>query len=217
MPTPQQQRCAYRCAPGIFPNVFVAMQHDDGEESENKATQQERRKELSGIGGALHSMCDTCKTGCAACLVWCPQGDSNARTRLRRPVLYPLSYGGSRTGLGRVYHTPALASSRCAPSWRVRSGSLLFALPLASQEAESCRVLHPCVQAESGRRGQATWRPYGCLGAGTCRAVPIRCGRLALRMRAPCRGCNGAPQCAGVYRCHVAAPHVGFRRTAEGE
>lgn len=26
--------------------------------------------------------------------VWCPQGDSNARTRLRRPVLYPLSYGG---------------------------------------------------------------------------------------------------------------------------
>src|SRR5690242_7356167 len=25
---------------------------------------------------------------------WCPQGDSNARTRLRRPVLYPLSYGG---------------------------------------------------------------------------------------------------------------------------
>ena len=27
---------------------------------------------------------------------WCPQGDSNARTRLRRPVLYPLSYGGKR-------------------------------------------------------------------------------------------------------------------------
>ena len=26
--------------------------------------------------------------------VGCPQGDSNARTRLRRPVLYPLSYGG---------------------------------------------------------------------------------------------------------------------------
>ncbi len=26
----------------------------------------------------------------------CPQGDSNARTRLRRPVLYPLSYGGQR-------------------------------------------------------------------------------------------------------------------------
>ncbi len=24
----------------------------------------------------------------------CPQEDSNLRTRLRRPVLYPLSYGG---------------------------------------------------------------------------------------------------------------------------
>ena len=34
------------------------------------------------------------------CLRWlnnyvaCPRGDSNARHRLRRPVLYPLSYGG---------------------------------------------------------------------------------------------------------------------------
>ncbi len=25
---------------------------------------------------------------------WCPRGDSNARTRLRRPMLYPLSYEG---------------------------------------------------------------------------------------------------------------------------
>ena len=25
---------------------------------------------------------------------WYPQGDSNARSWLRRPVLYPLSYGG---------------------------------------------------------------------------------------------------------------------------
>ena len=28
----------------------------------------------------------------------CPRQDSNLRTRLRRPLLYPLSYGGSRTG-----------------------------------------------------------------------------------------------------------------------
>ncbi len=27
---------------------------------------------------------------------WRPQQDSNLRTRLRRPLLYPLSYGGSR-------------------------------------------------------------------------------------------------------------------------
>src|SRR5258708_10811093 len=27
-------------------------------------------------------------------IAWCPQGDSNARTRLRRPVLYRLSDGG---------------------------------------------------------------------------------------------------------------------------
>ena len=26
---------------------------------------------------------------------WYPRRDSNPRTRLRRPVLYPLSYGGS--------------------------------------------------------------------------------------------------------------------------
>jgi hypothetical protein len=29
-----------------------------------------------------------------------PQQDSNLRTRLRRPVLYPLSYGGSVTSKG---------------------------------------------------------------------------------------------------------------------
>ncbi len=30
----------------------------------------------------------------------CPQKDSNLRTWLRRPVLYPLSYGGSLTEKG---------------------------------------------------------------------------------------------------------------------
>jgi hypothetical protein len=30
----------------------------------------------------------------------CPRQDSNLRTRLRRAVLYPLSYGGSATGKG---------------------------------------------------------------------------------------------------------------------
>ena len=32
---------------------------------------------------------------------WCPRRDSNPRTWLRRPVLYPLSYGG----LGRQHST----------------------------------------------------------------------------------------------------------------
>ena len=30
-------------------------------------------------------------------ITWRPQQDSNLRTRLRRAVLYPLSYGGWRT------------------------------------------------------------------------------------------------------------------------
>ena len=39
-----------------------------------------------------------------------PRGDSNARTWLRRPLLYPLSYGGSSTA---VYHNlPDLANTR---------------------------------------------------------------------------------------------------------
>ena len=29
---------------------------------------------------------------------WCPRRDSNARTRLRRPLLYPLSYEGGVVG-----------------------------------------------------------------------------------------------------------------------
>ena len=33
---------------------------------------------------------------------WRPQQDSNLRTRLRRPLLYPLSYGGWRTRSART-------------------------------------------------------------------------------------------------------------------
>jgi CheY-like chemotaxis protein len=32
---------------------------------------------------------------------WCPRQDSNLRTRLRRPVLYPLSYEGAQLGSDR--------------------------------------------------------------------------------------------------------------------
>ena len=36
---------------------------------------------------------------------WCPRQDSNLRSRLRRAVLYPLSYGGVRRD--RPYGRPA--------------------------------------------------------------------------------------------------------------
>ena len=38
-----------------------------------------------------------------------PQQDSNLRTRLRRPVLYPLSYGGPVTSKG--YQPPVIATT----------------------------------------------------------------------------------------------------------
>ena len=41
-----------------------------------------------------------------------PQLDSNQRTRLRRPALYPLSYGGSYP---LVYHNLALRANRITP------------------------------------------------------------------------------------------------------
>ena len=47
----------------------------------------------------------------------CPQKDSNLRTWLRRPVLYPLSYGGSATQKG---YQSAAAVVTCAP--RVPAG-----------------------------------------------------------------------------------------------
>jgi hypothetical protein len=40
----------------------------------------------------------------------CPQKDSNLRTWLRRPVLYPLSYGGSLTEKG--YQSTAVGVTR---------------------------------------------------------------------------------------------------------
>ena len=47
---------------------------------------------------------------------WYPRRDSNPRTRLRRPVLYPLSYGGS---------TPSTISLS-APRQQVERASRIF-------------------------------------------------------------------------------------------
>ena len=46
-----------------------------------------------------HSPCDR-RIPYMATFLECPRQDSNLRTRLRRAVLYPLSYGGSATAKG---------------------------------------------------------------------------------------------------------------------
>ncbi len=59
---------------------------------------------------------------------WCPRQDSNLRTRLRRPMLYPLSYEGGMTckGYRRLVATGAVRMPRqlllSCHTHRVRSG-----------------------------------------------------------------------------------------------
>jgi hypothetical protein len=60
-------------------------------------------------GSSVHPICTRPRTGplsqrenvgsgpLTSAFVWCPRQDSNLRHRLRRAVLYPLSYGGSGT------------------------------------------------------------------------------------------------------------------------
>ena len=38
------------------------------------------------------------------CSCWCPRPDSDRRNRLRRPVLYPLSYGGGGLSILVAWH-----------------------------------------------------------------------------------------------------------------
>ena len=40
-------------------------------------------------------------------ICWRPWGDSNSRTRLRRPVLYPLSYRGNEASISEGGGAPA--------------------------------------------------------------------------------------------------------------
>ena len=44
-----------------------------------------------------------------------PQQDSNLRTRLRRPVLYPLSYGGPVTSKGYQPPVAGVTSRHAVP------------------------------------------------------------------------------------------------------
>jgi hypothetical protein len=51
-----------------------------------------------------------------------PQQDSNLRTRLRRPLLYPLSYGGWRDVPGQARgrgQQPGYQQQVCADTWPI--------------------------------------------------------------------------------------------------
>ena len=66
---------------------------------------------------------------------WCPRQDSNLRTRLRRAMLYPLSYGG-RVGSGRwarcsVAASGTLAARHTAPVIVVAGECLVDLIPAA--------------------------------------------------------------------------------------
>ena len=56
----------------------------------------------------------------------CPQGDSNARHRLRRPVLYPLSYGGSRAAQGSQGYDARQAQRECS-TWAAVAATFALA------------------------------------------------------------------------------------------
>ncbi len=63
---------------------------------------------------------------------WCPRQDSNLRSRLRRAVLYPLSYGGMRS---RAYPTDRPrpvqlgGANGWAPRWVISWAMYLLSAP----------------------------------------------------------------------------------------
>ena len=65
------------------------------------------RGDLEHLRGRVSAVQTLCRV--FQCLE-CPQKDSNLRTWLRRPVLYPLSYGGSLTEKG--YQSTAVGVTR---------------------------------------------------------------------------------------------------------
>jgi hypothetical protein len=70
--------------------------------------------------GPLRGCVSAAQTPCRIlrCLA-CPQKDSNLRTWLRRPVLYPLSYGGSATEQGYQSAAARVTSGRGQPGDRM--------------------------------------------------------------------------------------------------
>src|SRR5215813_15157246 len=82
----------------------------------------------------------------------CPRQDSNLRSRLRRPLLSPLSYGGSRTEKG--YQLPTVAGPATRPGgFAPRSAGL--ARPAAAYPA--VLVCEPPAKALPSRPWHRDW------------------------------------------------------------
>jgi hypothetical protein len=91
-------------------------------------------------------------------VAWCPRQDSNLRSRLRRAVLYPLSYGGVRTD--RPYGRPADPSQPSSRSDdRPGVGALALGVGATCSERERCFVSgwweEPVVETRHARAGAA--------------------------------------------------------------
>lgn len=68
---------------------------------------------------------------------WRPQQDSNLRSRLRRPLLSPLSYGGCATPKGTSRKPPASTSRRAA-----YQAPITVRRPFRTSVASSTRFQH---------------------------------------------------------------------------
>src|SRR5262249_18439702 len=82
----------------------------------------------------------------------CPRQDSNLRSRLRRPLLSPLSYGGSRTEKG--YQLPTVAGPATRPGG-VAPRSAGLARPAAAYPA--VLVCEPPAKALPSRPWHRDW------------------------------------------------------------
>jgi hypothetical protein len=80
----------------IIPRISREQRHSATYDGTQRHKIDDRRNDVS----ARQRLVSPLQTGC-------PRQDSNLRTRLRRPLLYPLSYGGSGRR-GNITSTPDL-------------------------------------------------------------------------------------------------------------
>jgi hypothetical protein len=161
---------------------------------------------------------------------WCPRQDSNLRSRLRRAVLYPLSYGGRSDDNPSARPSPVAgpprlrrSSSRCAQRCGVRPLPHLARLlpsshgrpPLRSGH-DLCEVTHPTRDSRPDRGGAVLTRTAPGLEDHDLRALRQVIAALAcppLRDQQPAPRTGDHPQPAhrsGDHRTTAAAasPHV---------
>ncbi len=83
---------------------------------------------------------------------WCPRQDSNLRSRLRRAVLYPLSYEGEGS---TDQHEQSLSAGHCPGAASEPTASQacagLAADPDAGRNAATCDLTHPMPEADVAR------------------------------------------------------------------